>query len=76
MCWSISHYSVIRWVVAIKLWEVTATTAQQKYSEAEKPGENWHFIADFVYLLSAPSVPVVASEIFVTLCLRLHAISR
>ena len=62
--------------MAIKLWEVVAATAELKYSEAEKPGDNWHFIADFLPLLSAPSVPVVALEMFVRLSLGLHAVSR
>lgn len=46
----------------VKLWEVTATTAlaERKCSEAEKPGDNWHFIADFLHLLSAPTACVVA----------------
>ncbi len=64
--------------MAIKLREVTAATAtaERKYSEAEKPGDNWHFIADFLHLLSAPLLPVVALEMFVTLSLRLDAVSR
>lgn len=59
--------------MAIKLQEVIA---ERKYSEAEKPGDNWHFIADFLHLLSAPSVPVVALEMFVTLSLGLDAVFK
>lgn len=63
--------------MVIKLREVTATTTaaaeEEKYSEAEKPRDNWHFITDFLHLLYASSVPVVALCRFVAFSPRLDA---
>lgn len=63
--------------MAIKLQAATSTTAiaERKHSEAEKPWDNWHFIADFLHLLSARCSWWLYARV-ITLSFRLDVVSK